>query len=226
MDEGFAGREFARASDQLRNGDFRRYPNTNAQLILNCGGVIARQRVDWLCAADGLTSLSCPEDIDVVLSTCRSVHPAALIAHRYFLQAQSRSSILQLTSEESGMCLLAVLERDDDAVVTEMLLLGCRGALCAPFSRARLRQALRAMLNGELWASRKVSSALIVELVRSEVARTKYGLTARENDVLDLAAQGYKNAQIAASLFISHETVRWHKRRLYRKIRAEGANKS
>jgi len=44
------------------------------------------------------------------------------------------------------------------------------------------------------------------------------GLTARELDVLTLMADGRNNAQIAASLFVSENTVKTHVRRIFDKL--------
>jgi two-component system response regulator DesR len=43
-------------------------------------------------------------------------------------------------------------------------------------------------------------------------------LTARERQVLDLMASGATNREIAASLFLSHHTVKEHTSSLYRKL--------
>ena len=54
--------------------------------------------------------------------------------------------------------------------------------------------------------------------------KVENGLTPQEARILDLSLRGYKNAAIAETLFISPETVRWHKRRLNRKI--SGSNQA
>ena len=43
-------------------------------------------------------------------------------------------------------------------------------------------------------------------------------LTPREADVLDLLQRGRSNAEIAANLHVSVETVRTHARHIYRKL--------
>ena len=45
-----------------------------------------------------------------------------------------------------------------------------------------------------------------------------YGLTRRENEALELLAQGRSNAEIAKALGITEQTVKGHLWRLYRKL--------
>lgn len=58
--------------------------------------------------------------------------------------------------------------------------------------------------------------ALIDE--RCEALATKFGLTARETEVMQLLCKGRSKAYIAETLFITENTVRGHSRRLYAKL--------
>ena len=49
-------------------------------------------------------------------------------------------------------------------------------------------------------------------------AKKENCLTPQEERILELILQGRKNSAIVEAFFISPETVRWHKRRLYRKV--------
>jgi DNA-binding NarL/FixJ family response regulator len=98
------------------------------------------------------------------------------------------------------------------------LKLGCHGVIPAKLPLRLLRRAVPSILAGELWAPRQVLSEMLLDLLHAPTAKQGNLLTPREGHVLELVRLGYTNAEIAATLFISHETVRWHKRRLYRKI--------
>jgi DNA-binding NarL/FixJ family response regulator len=54
-------------------------------------------------------------------------------------------------------------------------------------------------------------------------------LTRREQEILELLCRGFSNKEIAETLCISFETVRWHNRRIYHKLhvrsRSEAAAK-
>ncbi|MGH7721385.1 MAG: response regulator [Candidatus Dormibacteria bacterium] len=85
---------------------------------------------------------------------------------------------------------------------------GARGYLLKDASREQLAGAIRAVAAGE--------SLLDPEMV--DAARDDAGLTARELEVLTLMADGHNNAQIAAILFVSENTVKTHVSRIFDKL--------
>ena len=84
---------------------------------------------------------------------------------------------------------------------------GARGYLLKDSSREELASAIRAVAAGK--------SLLDPELL---AAGDDAGLTARELEVLTLMADGRNNAQIAARLFVSENTVKTHVRRIFDKL--------
>ncbi len=116
---------------------------------------------------------------------------------------------------------VSVLVVDDGSTtpgtIAELLWFGCRGVLASQASPAVIRKAVAAVLKGEIWASRHVVSDL---LQRCLFQLGPNALTQRERDILELIAKGLTNKEIAQTLFIARETVRWHIRSLYSKIGA------
>ena len=81
---------------------------------------------------------------------------------------------------------------------------------------------LFAILNGELWYSRKILKKCILETRRSD-GPEEYGceddiLSSREKQVLSLIALGYKSQAVADYLCISPHTVKAHIYNIYEKI--------
>jgi len=99
--------------------------------------------------------------------------------------------------------------------VVEFLRKGCMGYLNENASSRTIQKAVRAVANGEYWADRKVVTRLAQHLI---FVLNSHKLTKREEEIVGLLAQGLKNRQIAKQLSISHETVRWHLRTLYKKL--------
>ena len=80
-----------------------------------------------------------------------------------------------------------------------------------------------AVLNGDIWYSRKTLKKLLMEkrsssnsLIHPVVSR----LTGREKQVLSCIASGYTSKAIADELYISMHTVKTHIYNIYRKINA------
>jgi DNA-binding NarL/FixJ family response regulator len=81
---------------------------------------------------------------------------------------------------------------------------------------------LSAILNGELWYSRKTLKKCILETGRSDGPEahnfTDDILSSREKQVLSLIASGYKSKAVADYLSISPHTVKAHIYNIYEKI--------
>lgn len=80
---------------------------------------------------------------------------------------------------------------------------------------------LIAVEDGELWLGRKWTTYIIQQLIDSS---SESGLSKRECEVLNLLQLGMKNRDIAETLGISEETLRWHLRRLYAKTKCQSRN--
>ena len=62
---------------------------------------------------------------------------------------------------------------------------------------------------------------LIVKLNRTNMSNPNIVLTAREQEVLNLLSQGYSSKEISQKLFISPNTVEYHRKQLLRKSGAK-----
>lgn len=84
----------------------------------------------------------------------------------------------------------------------------------------RFVKGVRAILQGELWFSRKVTSKILMDTHyrRSSIAAAEAMLTAREKEILIAIASGASNGDIALECFISPNTVKTHLYNIYKKI--------
>ena len=84
-----------------------------------------------------------------------------------------------------------------------------------------IRKGISAILNGDLWYSRKTLVKHILEPSRSMNSLnhvTSVNLTKREREILTLITSGRNNQTIADDLFISAHTVKTHIYNIYKKI--------
>lgn len=157
----------------------------------------------------------CPPIAGDVVSTCHQSTPCILVVDVSFLANINLSKFAIATDSGRSVKTLIVIDQEDPKFCQTLLRTGFAGVIQRSASSAVFGRALDAVAQGEIWASRKITSALIREFLSD--ASPKW-LTTREKEVFGLLARGYKNREIATALFVSHETIRWHLRGIYSKL--------
>jgi DNA-binding NarL/FixJ family response regulator len=116
---------------------------------------------------------------------------------------------------------------DDPEVIRSAVRNGASGYLVyGSFTTDQLATAIRETVEG---SGNPLSPAAVTALMAAvkepppgkvgrPVGKAKFGLSAREAQVMDLIAQGRVNRQIAAELFLSEKTVKNHVNRIFAKL--------
>ncbi len=108
-----------------------------------------------------------------------------------------------------------------EGYVLQALRNGADGYVLKDESATLLVQAVRDVLAGRRYLSPPISERAIDSYVQraESVTQQDFGmLTAREREILQLAAEGHSNASIAARLSISPRTAETHRTNLMRKL--------
>lgn len=191
--------------------------------VVLCGHLLLHRKLfnDVVTRTAGVAVVRCSESLQEIFRIHHQTNMSVFVARQSFLEQLSAATVLQITDFGRTARVLAILDSNtvDATSATKMLRLGCHGVLPHHFPSKLFSRAVMAILRGELWAPHAVVSELLSDLLRAASLKADTGLTQQELRILDLSSQGYKNAAIADALFISLETVRWHKRRLNRKLR-------
>lgn len=108
--------------------------------------------------------------------------------------------------------------------LVEALQLGARGIVLKEMAPELLIRCIRTVHSGGRWLeSDFLSRALENILEREGVARPgRMALSAREMEIVRLAATGHHNREIAEALHITEGTVKVHLHNVYEKLRIDG----
>jgi DNA-binding NarL/FixJ family response regulator len=129
--------------------------------------------------------------------------------------------------ELSGTRILILTTFETDEYVARALRSGASGFLGKTATTDDLLAGIRTIASGDSLLSPQATRALITRFLATPDpggqpahADVLAGLTAREQEIMALAAQGHGNDDIAARLFLSTHTVRTHIQRAMMKLHA------
>jgi LuxR family maltose regulon positive regulatory protein len=207
-------REVTRARMHLSRGDARSATKLMQQLTLEgmrpdvAGEAIATTALAYACLSDAPNALL---ELERAIPLASDITAQVLIA--------ATNAILALQEVD------AVLERQIDNLAQAVIATGSfDGAVCALRAEPALllasvrNTAMRKVVR--IAAERSGDASLGGALGSTTIARarTKTTLSAREREVLNLAAEGFHNVEIGRRLFISPKTVKTHLQNIYEKL--------
>jgi DNA-binding NarL/FixJ family response regulator len=164
-------------------------------------------------AADGEEAVELAAELrpDVVLLDVTMPHLGGVEAAGQIYSARPTTRIVMLTMHA------------DAEVVAEALRAGACGYLTKDSSTDEIASAIRLAASGETAVSPQLAASMLGELRRLDrPAETEEDrlITKREEEVLQLIADGLSTPEVASSLFISQKTVKNHLAAIYQKLDA------
>ncbi len=126
-----------------------------------------------------------------------------------------------LRAERFPVGILILTAFDDEPYIRAVLQAGANGYVLKTADAQEIVEAVQAVNEGKSALDPTIARKLMSQLARPEAAAaTIEPLTARELEVLRLAAKGYTNKAIGAQLSISDRTVQGHLAKIYDKLHA------
>ncbi len=136
----------------------------------------------------------------------------------------SLETLETVRSTRPRMRQIVIGPENDDKLVMDSIVAGARAYLYPSADPTTVRMALDVVVDGSIWAPRRILSRLIDRLLgvpESSAPTTGLQVTARERQVLELILMARSNREIALQLGIEERTVKAHVGRLMRKTGAE-----
>jgi DNA-binding NarL/FixJ family response regulator len=180
---------------------------------------------------DGLRSLLEAHDVDVV-AEARNGREAVELAERELpdivlmdiqmpvMNGLDATRLVCARLPDVRVVMLTASDQDDD--VFEAIRSGASGYLSKDLDAAQFVALLDGVLRGEPALSPGIARKMIDELARPRTSPPPppgSALTERERDVLELLVQGItSNRELAARLFVSENTIKFHMRNILDKL--------
>jgi two-component system response regulator DegU len=164
-------------------------------------------------ASDGLEAVKLAEELtpDVILMDVTMPEMDGVEAARRVHEAQPGVRVVMLTMHA------------DAEVVAEAIRAGASGYLVKDCSTEEIADAVRMAASGDTALSPQLASSMLDELRRLDRAAEKSDdrvITQREEEVLQLIADGCSTPEVGEKLYISQKTVKNHLASIYQKLDA------
>jgi DNA-binding NarL/FixJ family response regulator len=112
--------------------------------------------------------------------------------------------------------MLTVFEDNDN--IFHAIRAGAAGYLHKSATLDSIIGSLESILDGGAPVNPAIAKKILAMFAQTPDARTDYGLTAREKEVLQRLVEGLSKKQIGEKLFVTHNTIDTHLRNIYAKL--------
>lgn len=130
-------------------------------------------------------------------------------------------AIRRLKESHPDLPVLVLTTYMDDKWLFDAIRSGASGYLMKDRPRQELLHAIHGTLSGQAYIDPSVAGKILSNVASSpnkQPAEHAYNLTDREQDILNLLAQGLSNAEISQQLYLSEGTVRNYTSTLFAKL--------
>jgi len=117
-----------------------------------------------------------------------------------------------------GLRLVVLGTNNEPAFIQKVVAHGAKGYLLHTATEREVRMALEVVLDGSIWAPRKILASLIDTIAPNDPRPPEVHLTPREQEVIELLIAGRANREIATTLGVETKTVKSHVGRLLQKF--------
>lgn len=124
--------------------------------------------------------------------------------------ASGLSGLVALRGVHASMPIIVVSAHDDPETIRRSLELGASGFISKSASMDAIREAVTAVLSGEIYSPAGVELGTEGDPEISDIIRRLQSLTPQQTRVLGMLAEGKLNKQIAYELQVSEATVKAH----------------
>ncbi|MDX1981305.1 MAG: response regulator transcription factor [Bryobacteraceae bacterium] len=152
---------------------------------------------------------------DVMLLDLRMPNLDGLSVLQSLQQSGRRTRVIVLTASE------------DKNEFVQAMKLGCSGIVLKQTATDLIVKSIRKVHSGEIWLDSHTTAAVMRQFASpadsvggtiNGKARERSPLSAREREIVQLVAQGYKNKEMAEKMFISEQTVKNHLHNIFDKL--------
>jgi DNA-binding NarL/FixJ family response regulator len=165
-----------------------------------------------LLASRGLHIVGQAHDGLEALEQARALHPELILMDVQMPRCDGVEATQRIKAELPEVKIVMLTMASEGHILFEALKSGASGYLLKSLDGAKFFSMLADVMRGETVLSPALASQVLAEFARKPDDETvdTSPLTPRQQEVLELVAQGTTNKEIARALYVSEATVKYH----------------
>lgn len=175
-------------------------------------------------STEGFACAGTYEDVDAAIAAVVEQPPNVVLTDIDFPDGTRIDVIRSWKREVPDVNILVYTHLTEDQYIFQAFKAGAFGYLTKSIFPSELLDALRDVERGGAPMSRPVARKVVSFF--SDQHNPMSSLSKREKDVLNLLCEGYNYKEIAGSLFVSPNTVRFHLKNIYKKLRVNSRHEA
>jgi len=189
-------------------------------LLVDDQSIIREGLASLLCTQSDLEIVGEADNGQVAIEQATLLKPDIILMDIRMPVMDGVAAIQILSQQAPKIKILVLTTFDEDEYVTQAIASGAKGYLLKDTPSAELAQAIRSIYSGYTQLGPGLlEKALSANSPNSKTVPPELAeLTTREEEVLQLIAQGYNNREIATELYITERTVKNHVNSILRRL--------
>lgn len=180
---------------------------------------IRKNLISLLNDSPGFKCIAAYDDAESALAGLPSVNPDVVLMDINLPEMSGIECVRNIKIKIPELLIIMLTVYEDTRKIFSSLEAGAVGYLLKSSHPDQILQAINEVMSGGSPMSAQIARKVVqsfhkLKSVESEI----FKLTEREREILDLLAKGFLYKEIADKLFISHDTVHNHLRRIYEKL--------
>ena len=193
------------------------------RLVLADDHRMLREGLRRSMADEGFDVVGEAADGEEAVRLCSDVHPDVVLMDVTMPDVDGVQATARIRSENPDVRVVMLTMHADDAVIASAIRAGASGYLVKDCSTDEIAEAVRLAADDDAALSPGLAASMLNEVRRLEPTNGSdcdRAVTKREEEVLQLIADGCSTPEVAASLYISQKTVKNHLASIYQKLDA------
>lgn len=169
-----------------------------------------------LNSSQGYSCVATFDSGEMAIENVKRVHPDVILMDVNLPAMSGIECIKSLKAILPDVEIVILTNQTDDDNIFQALSAGASGYLSKTIFPSKLLNAITEVVNGGAPLNMSVARKVVNSFSKNKSDLSQ--ISKRESEVLELLCEGYNYKNIAAALFISPNTVRFHLKNIYRKL--------